>query len=443
MAFNTNKFSFIKPEKSPVFYGYVIALVGTLGVVASIPGQTIGVSTFTDPVKDALGLNRDQISNAYLIGTLLSSLLLGRAGIWFDKIGARWLSLLATIGLAFSLFLCAASAIINTAMQNILNIQHWLVPFILMVILFFAIRFTGQGVLTMSSRNMIMKWFDAYRGRVNAIRTILVSLSFSISPLWISLLIDANGWQKAWVIMAVIVLLFAAVVFLFYRDNPENHGLLPDGKKAIKEKEKIKDDAYSKYRQFKLKEAVKTRAFWSFAMAITFNSFFVTGFTFHVISIFETSGFSKDQAVSIFLPISVISVALSLSGNILADFIKLNYLLFIMLFGGILSALGLVFLEQPYGIYLIIAGNGVMSGIFSVLNSLTWPRFFGRKYLGEISGRVMSLLVLGSALAPSMFSMSKTYFGNYEMIGYLSIAFLIVVILGAYKAKNPQEQQPS
>lgn len=48
-----------------------------MGVFFSIPGQTIGVSVFTDPVKDALGLSRNQFSNAYMIGTIASSLLMG------------------------------------------------------------------------------------------------------------------------------------------------------------------------------------------------------------------------------------------------------------------------------------------------------------------------------------------------------------------------------
>lgn len=48
----------------PFFYGYVLMVIGTIGIWASVPGQTIGVSTFTDPVKDALGLTRDQFSAA-------------------------------------------------------------------------------------------------------------------------------------------------------------------------------------------------------------------------------------------------------------------------------------------------------------------------------------------------------------------------------------------
>jgi hypothetical protein len=36
------------PAKSPFFYGWVIVAAGTLGVVFSIPGQTMGFTVFSD-----------------------------------------------------------------------------------------------------------------------------------------------------------------------------------------------------------------------------------------------------------------------------------------------------------------------------------------------------------------------------------------------------------
>jgi uncharacterized membrane protein YjdF len=100
-----NRYSFVNPAKSPVFYGYIILLVGTLGIWASVPGQTIGVSVFTDPVKDALGLSRNQFSNAYMIGTLMSAMVIGRAGIWFDRYGARFVAFVAALTLSVALLL--------------------------------------------------------------------------------------------------------------------------------------------------------------------------------------------------------------------------------------------------------------------------------------------------------------------------------------------------
>ena len=91
---NPNKYAFIKPKKFPFFYGYIVLLFGSIGILFSIPGQTVGVSVFTDPVKDALGLTRNQFSNAYLVGTLLSAFFVTKAGRLFDKFGARFVAFL-------------------------------------------------------------------------------------------------------------------------------------------------------------------------------------------------------------------------------------------------------------------------------------------------------------------------------------------------------------
>ena len=67
------------PAKAPFFYGYVIFICASFGMLMSGPGQTIGVSAFTDDLVDNLHISRFQLSIAYMIGTVASSFLIGRA----------------------------------------------------------------------------------------------------------------------------------------------------------------------------------------------------------------------------------------------------------------------------------------------------------------------------------------------------------------------------
>ncbi len=432
-----NKYSFIRPEKSPVFYGYIVVLFGTVGVVSSIPGQTMGVSAFTESLQDALGLNSDRLSFMYLIGTLLSSFFLTRAGKWYDKYGARWIAFFATLGLAFSLLLCASSKVISDFLMSVLHFEHWLVPAVIMGFFFFLIRFSGQGVLTMVSRNMIMKWFDTKRGRVNAISSAVASITFALSPRWIFKMVEEQGWSRAWIILALILIGMSFVVLQFFRDKPEDHGLFQDGEKNTKEKTYGAEPLTAR-KQFTLNEAKKTRAFWMYSLMLAFNAFFVTGFTFYIISIFQEAGYTAEKGMSIFVPVSIISVSTTLIGNAISDWIKLKYILFVMIFGGILSSLGLVFLEKSIGYFFVLFGNGFMQGLFAVIISISWPRFFGRKYLGEISGKAMSMVVGASAVAPFLFSLSLTYLNTYAGIGILSLIFLVFIAVVSIKANNPQ-----
>ena len=430
-----NRFSLVNPAKSPFFYGYVILVVGTLGIYFSIPGQTIGVSVFTDPVKDALGLSRNQFSNAYMIGTILSSLLIGRAGIWFDKYGARYTAFFAALTLAVALVLCSWSLKMSNLVKDILVLDSWLIPFTIMTLLFFLIRFSGQGVLTMASRNVIMIWFDKNRGKVNAFSSIAISFGFSSSPLWVNFLIEDYNWEGAWRIMALGLLVFSVVILQFYKNRPEEHGLLPDG---VGKPEKTTEVTKEEKKQYTLQEAKGTRAFWMYALMLSFNSFFITGLTFHVVSIFASEGYPKSVAISIFLPASVVAVSISTIFNYLSDYLSLKLYLFLMIVGGIIASMGLMMLSSSFGIYLLIAGIGTMGGFFAVLNAIAWPRFYGRNHLGAITGKIMGLIVLASALAPSVFSLWYDTLDSYSLLGYVGLAFLTFLTIGSLKANNPQ-----
>ena len=433
--YRPNRFSLVNPSKSPVFYGYIVLIIGSIGIYCSIPGQTIGVSVFTDPVKDALGLSRNQFSNAYMIGTILSSLVIGRAGIWFDKYGARYVAFFAALTLAFSLWLCSWSAHMSVFMKEFLNLDSWMVPFIIMTLLFFMLRFSGQGVLTMASRNMIMIWFDKNRGKVNAISSVAISFGFSSSPIWINYLIEGYSWEGAWQMLALGLLVFSFFVLQLYKNKPEEHGLLPDGTvKSIA----TAVESLIVGKQFTLKEAKETRAFWMYGLILAFNSFFITGLTFHVVSIFASEGYPKSDAISIFLPGSVVAVTISTLFNFLSDYLQLKWYLYLMIFGGIVASIGFLYLPNPLGIPLLIAGFGIMGGFFAVLNAIVWPRFYGRNNLGAITGKIMGLLILASALAPPIFSLCFSTFGSYKLLGYLGLAFLLFLMVGSVKAKNPQ-----
>ena len=433
---NKNKFSFINPKKWPFFYGYVVLLFGSIGVLFSIPGQTVGVSVFTDPVKDALGLTRNQFSNAYLIGTLLSAFFVSKAGKLFDKFGARFVAFFAAFFLGIALIIFSFSETISKNILTIFNTTSWFVPFVILCVLFFMVRFCGQGVLTMSSRNMVMMWFDKNRGKVNSISSIAVSLGFSSSPILFNYLINKNGWEVSWQILAVCLFIFSFLIIQFYRDKPEDFGLFPDGflSSEKKEKKKVKSNEIN----ITLSEAKKTRAFWMFGLALAFNSFFSTGFTFHVVSIFKTQGYDKADAIAVFLPISIIAISVSTLANILSDYVQHKIYLYIMLLSGVLASVGILVLENGVGIYMLIIGLGVYSGLFAVINAVTWPRYFGRDYLGAITGKVMSFLVIASALAPSLFSYCYSQLGSYTYMSYILLPFLLFLLIGAIGVKKPE-----
>ncbi|GAB1452517.1 MFS transporter [Draconibacterium sp.] len=433
-----NNFPF-RPEKIPFFYGWVILFAATVGVLASAPGQTMGIATFTDYLLGNIHISRNQLSIAYMIGTIASSLLLTYAGKMYDKHGARWVGMVISLTLGFVLILLSQSdRIIHLFIKDGSSLVYVPLAMSVLMFLFFALRFSGQGVLTMVSRNMLMKWFIARRGLVNGISSVFVAFGFSLSPLTFDTFIQETSWRWAWIIMAIgIGVFFTMFVFLFYRDNPEDLGMIPDGEiHGNKEKNVI----IKPFKQFTLPEARNTLTFWLFAIPLAMYALYITGFTFHLVSIFEHAGMGREKALAVFIPVSVISVSVSLIGGYISDKIRLKILLIIMLVGQVFALLSLAFLNDGIFYYGYILGNGLVSGLYNVLMAVTWPRFYGRENLGKITGFVMAIIVFASALGPTLFSLSATKLGSYSIAIFGLVAIVAAITIFSFKADNPQNK---
>lgn len=422
-------------NKFPFFYGYIILVSGAIGILLSAPGQTIGISVFTDFLIDDLNISRGNLSLAYLIGTLLSSFLLTKAGKFFDTFGARITSMLAGFFLGLSLIYMSSLTYFVKFFSTLFDkINIEIIVFILLTIGFFFARFFGQGVLTMASKNMVMKWFEKRRGMASAIMGIAISFGFSYSPKIFDDLISAFGWETAWLNIGLFVgVVFVIFAFFTFRDNPEKFGLTPDGYKAISAKKNA--PKFNPEKSYTLKEARSTYNFWIFNLTLSLQGLYMTALTFNIVDIFTTAGLSREDAILIFLPISVIAVVFQIGGGYLADIIKLKYLLILELVGILISTIGLTFLSDGIPLYLIIIGNGIAGGLFGVVSSVSWPRFYGTKHLGEISGYNMSWIVAGSAIGPYLFSQLYNFNGSYFSSGIVMSVVCVLLLLLSFNIK--------
>ena len=427
----------VQPKNFPFFYGWVILFAATVGILVSAPGQTMGIATFTDYLLENIHISRNQLSFAYMVGTIASSLLLTYAGKMYDKYGARWIGMIISIILALVLLLLSQSdRLIHLFVKEQSSAVYASLAIAVLIMLFFALRFSGQGVLTMVSRNMLMKWFIARRGLVNGISSVFVAFGFSIAPLTFDAFIQHTSWRWAWLMMAIgIGLFFTLFVFILFRDNPEDLRMIPDGEiHGNKEKNVI----IKPFKQFSLAEARKTVSFWLFSLPLAMYALYITGFTFHLVSIFESVGMDREKALAVFIPVSVISVSVSLVGGYISDKIRLKMLLIIMLAGQIVALLSLGLLNDGIFYYGYILGNGLVSGLYNVLMAVTWPRFYGRENLGKITGFVMAIIVFASALGPTLFSLSATKLGSYSYAIFGLIVIVVVFTIFSFRANNPQ-----
>jgi MFS family permease len=428
------------PSRVPVFYGWIILAAGTIGMLMSIPGQTMGVSVFTENLLDDLEINRNNLSLAYLIGTVGSGLLITRAGKLYDRYGARLMAFIAAAVLGLMLlYLTRVDALVTFFHNRVNMINTALTTFILMSFGFWGIRFFGQGLLTMVSRNMVMKWFDKKRGLANGIMGVFAAFGFSLAPKILNQFIEDLEWKGAWLLLAVIIGVgFVIFVLVIYRDNPWDAGLVADGQRIANKKSKRPPSLPP--RDYSLAEARKTRTFWLFTLSQMISALYISGLTFHVVSVFDSVGMDKGSAIGIFIPTSIIAIGVQFIASWISDYIRLKYLLIVFMLGMISTTSSLMFLgENKLAYWMLVSGNGITWGLYIVLAAVTWPRFFGLKNLGAISGFSLSWLVIGSALGPYLFSLSLDRSGTYEPVGQVCLVFSLILFILSFRANNPSE----
>jgi OFA family oxalate/formate antiporter-like MFS transporter len=420
------------PSRWPFFYGWMILFWGIVGIILSVPGQTTGVSAFIEPLIKDLGIGRFEISIAYGIGTFCSSFLITPSGKLFDRIGARWMAFASCLILGFVLLALSQADHFAEIFTRILPEQIGLVS--LLSFLFFALRLSGQGVLTMSSRNMVMKWFDHHRGIVSGISGAAVAFSFSYTPTVFSEMITVRGWSGTWSLLGILlILVFAPLLLLFFRDNPEASGLVPDGNKQTS-----KDRKEPVRRQFTLPEARRTLPFWAFTLTISLQALVLTANTFHIESIFTRAGMEGSEGFAVFPPIAFISIAVTLLGGWLSDRTELRWLLMVMLAAMSVNLIGLAWLAPGWPIICLIIGGGISNGLFGILMSVTWPRFYGREHLGAISGFCMTFMVIFSAIGPAIYSGVLKFTQGYALGNLVCLAVALLLLILAFRARNPQ-----
>ncbi len=413
----------------------------------SIPGQTAGVSVFTDHLIAATGLSRLSLSNAYLIGTLTSGLLLPFGGSFIDRIGARLVVVLASSWLALTLLYLSFSDRLALSLSHSLPLESSTIAFVLLCIGFVNLRFSGQGMLTLVSRTTLGKWFDRRRGMASGTSGLFVSFGFSAAPLLLSFFIDGLGWRGAWLSLAAIVGIgMGSIGWLFYRDNPEECGLLMDGEAHADETEtglvaqpSSVSSSILPTREFTRPQALRTLAFWAVTLALASQALCMTGVTFHIVDIGAAVGLSEKQTVGLFLPIGVLSTVTGYSVGVISDRANLKFLFIAMMIFESIGIAGMAHLDNPALRIGTIIALGICGGFFGTLSTVTMPRYFGRIHLGAIAGLEMMVLVIASAIGPSLLAGFNEAFGSYRFGLYLCAAIPLAIIALLLPSHNPQQ----
>lgn len=411
-------------HKSPVYYGWIVMVVGTLGLIMTSPGQSYVVSIFIESFIADLQISRSLVSSLYTAATLTGSFALPFVGRLIDRYGSR--RVVTLISLVFGLACIYLGYVQNAVMLGIG---------------FICIRLLGQGSLGLVSMNAINQWWITRRGLVMGISGLFVALlGLGFFPIWVNWLIPQIGWRNTYILLGCVLLFgMAPIGYFFFRDRPEQFGLNPDGIKTTVSQndasvKTITEENWSR------KEAMRTPAFWVIGGSAGTISMLTTGIIFHLVSIFADQGLDANTAASVFIPLSITMAIVTLGGGVLADRISGRYLLALILVGQVAALIMALNLSNYWLILLFGVIMGAISGLYRIIMSVLWANYFGRQHLGSITGVAQTIAVGGSALGPLPLGIGRDLLGSYEAVILACMVIPFIFGIANIFVGKPQRQ---
>ena len=255
-------------------------------------------------------------------------------------------------------------------------------------VLVLATRAIGQSALSVSSITTVGKSFPKDAALPMGVYSVLLTVFFVIAFVVVLGSVQTAGWRTAWAQVALGLVVIAAPAVLLLREPTTAVTTAGAGRAG----------------GWTLGEALRTPAFWIFAVATSLFGLVSSGLGLFNQHVLAERGFSL-EVYGTFLAVSTGTGLLGQLGcGWLGRTWPLPRLLAIAmgLYGAALAALPFVN-TQPL-LWLVAVMLGVSGGMVTVLFFAVWGQAYGQTHLGRIQGAAQMLTVLASAIGPLIFA---------------------------------------
>ena len=367
-----------------MFYGwYIVAAITVIGII--VGGTTYyGFTAMVGPIAATMGWGYAQIALAMTLRGVESGVMNPIMGAVADRWPAKRLVFLGITILGIGLFL----------LSQVNSLTMFYVSFLI-------IGLGGSLGMQVVPTVVIARWFRRNTGKAFGVMAAGIGTGGFLVPV-VTMMVDTYGWRPFLIGLAIIVLVIGLPVSFVFRNRPEDYGFLPDGKlqNSLDDSLRVQTEDVS----MGVKEALKTRAFWSIGIAFMLQTAGGSAVLLHIMPYLESVGIERSTAsmVAMFLPI--ISIPSLLAFGWLSDIYRRNYIIAATM---LLSSVGLFLLSIIDGSsFGLIAGFVIVYGAgFGAQMSLRPPimrEYFGSKKFGAIFGLGSIFITIGAISTPPL-----------------------------------------
>ncbi|MFQ6029426.1 MAG: MFS transporter [Dehalococcoidia bacterium] len=396
------------PDTSPrprIYYGWwMVAITSAMAFFAS--GVFFrGFTVFVPAIRDSLHISQAQTNLIFSLARAEGGLEGPFAGWLIDKFGNRKL-------LVPSILLAILGYFVLSQFVN--SLLTFALVYLLMVSLGNSIAF--QHAMFAG----INQWFRRRRSLAISVLAAVSSLGgLAIVPS-MNALITRQGWETGALVSGLAYLVFLLPLCLFFRNRPEDLGLLPDGDAVSPTATGPPSGGGGRPRELRdytVREALHTRAYWLLMLGAGLRQMATLGILVSIVPILESKGVSRQAAANLtglMFGINFFSrLILGYMGDrwskshILSATMALECLGFLALFYGHWSGLGIALIL----VFILFEGFGDGSGI------IIWAAvgdYYGRDRFASLRGYITFSHSWALVASPVFAGWVADNFGSYD-----------------------------
>src|SRR5262245_52267802 len=403
----------------PSPYRWVHVALAALAMVATLPGRTHGLGLFTEPIRGTFALDEDSYGTLNMWATLVGGLFCLPCGWLLDRLGTR----LVLAGIAAALGTTVIGMSRTTGLGTLDLGGSLAVPLDLFAVVLLTRGF-GQSALSVASLSLMARSVGPRDGLAKGVYALLVSAGFvaAFGVLRSVILAYPGDWRTPWAGIGMAVLATALLFLVAVRDRVLVEKVAPAGGTS---------------RDNTLGEALQTRTFWVFALAISFYGMVVAGTSLFVQGLLKERGLHEDE----YLTATIIGIPAGLAASLIGGWLAPRVPQGPLLAGALVvlaAALGcfpwLSTAGEVYGYAVALAAAG---GVIAVVFYTVWRPAFGLTHLGRIQGAAQFVTVIFSALGPKLLGSAKTNLGSYSTVFPYLAAVAAVMAMAAFFTRVP------
>jgi MFS family permease len=285
----------------------------------------------------------------------------------------------------------------------------------------------GQSALSVVSLALVGKWFTHRLSIAMGVYSLLVGIGFIIAFPTVGQATLSFGWRPTWFGIGVVLsAIVAPVAWLVVRERPAESGTPIDAESP---------QAEMRHSDLSFAEALKSLAFWVFALASSMFGLVYSGIALFNQSILEQRGFDAKTYHSALVISTLIGLGANFGGGWLATRWPIQRLTGIGMAVLAASLLMLPSVRTFTHVAAYATAMGIAGGVVTVVFFSVWAQVFGRRELGRIQGCAQMMTVLASAIGPLLLAKTLERTGSYSSI-FLILA-VVVAALGVAAWRVP------